>query len=268
MTRRVHHVEQHRSAIAGTEAMTLFSNHTFPRHSHDHYGIGIMTSGAQRSWSVIGQVESQAGDVIMVNPGEMHDGMPAGSIARGWRILYLDPKLVAREIAEEAARAEAIVRPVARDPELAAHVVRLFARITTRRPDSLAVEESLLSSLMLVSQRHLVGGPRSLSSSPSVKRAIGRLDAAPEVPISLARLAALSGVSRFQLLRGFVREVGTTPHAYLIQRRVRLVRQLLASGKSPAEAAILSGFADQSHMTRAFVRQFGVTPGRYQAAIA
>ena len=34
------------------------------------------------------------------------------------------------------------------------------------------------------------------------------------------------------------------------------------------DAAINAGFADQSHMTRAFVRQFGVTPGRYVAAIA
>jgi AraC-like DNA-binding protein len=101
-----------------------------------------------------------------------------------------------------------------------------------------------------------------------VLKAIRRLDAAPEVPTSLTELAALSGVSRFQLLRGFAREVGTTPHAYLVQRRVRLVRRLLTAGRSPADAAVLAGFADQSHMTRAFVRQFGITPGRYRAAIA
>jgi hypothetical protein len=65
---RVHNVVQHRSAVAGVEAMTLFSDHSFPRHSHDQYGIGIMTSGAQRSWSVIGDVESRAGDVITVIP--------------------------------------------------------------------------------------------------------------------------------------------------------------------------------------------------------
>ena len=247
--------------------MTLFSNHAFPRHSHDQYGIGIMTSGAQRSWSVIGQVEAEAGDVIMVNPGEMHDGMPAGSFARGWRILYLDPTLVAHEIADEAAGEELIVRPVARDPQLARHVLRLFARLSSAVPDSLAAEESLLCCLMLASQRHRVGGQCPLAPSPSVQKAIRRLDAAPDAPISLAGLAALSGVSRFQLLRGFAREVGTTPHAYLIQRRVRLVRQLLAAGTSPSDAAVLAGFADQSHMTRAFVRQFGITPGRYQAAI-
>ena len=265
---RMHRVDQHRSGIPGIEAMTLFSNHAFPRHSHDQFGIGIMTSGAQRSWSVIGQVESEAGDVIMVNPGEMHDGMPVDGVARGWRILYLDPTLVAREIADETIDGELVVRPVARDPQLARHVVRLFALVENPAADRVASEESLLRCLMHVFGRHGVHGPSTASASPPVSKAIRRLDAAPEVPTSLTELAALSGVSRFQLLRGFAREVGTTPHAYLVQRRVRLVRRLLTAGRSPADAAVLAGFADQSHMTRAFVRQFGITPGRYRAAIA
>ena len=79
----------------------MFTEHAFPRHSHDHFGIGLMTSGAQRSWSLIGNVESEAGDVIMVNPGEMHDGAPIGRV-RSWRIIYLDPALVAREIANDS----------------------------------------------------------------------------------------------------------------------------------------------------------------------
>ena len=263
---RIHHVEQHRSGIPGIEAMTLFSNHAFPRHSHDQFGIGIMTSGAQRSWSLIGQVESEAGDVIMCNPGEMHDGMPAARRARGWRILYFDPSFVANEISQEE-RGEMIVPPVVRDRQLSARVARLFAVVERDIPDTLAIEEHLLGCLVLVSQKHRLDGPAAVSTSPSVMAAIRRLEDAPEVPITLAGLAQLSGVSRFQLLRRFAREVGTTPHAYLIQRRACLARKYLAADHSPTDAALLSGFADQSHMTRAFVRHFGVTPARYQAAI-
>ena len=108
----------------------------------------------------------------------------------------------------------------------------------------------------------------SRGSSPSVTRAVKRIDSAPEKHVSLAELAALSGVSRFQLLRAFSREVGITPHAYLIQRRVLLAQRFLADGQTPAQAAIQAGFSDQSHMTRAFVRQVGVTPGCYSAAVA
>ena len=206
--------------------------------------------------------------MIMVNPGEMHDGMPVDGVARGWRILDLDPAVVAREIAEETTDAELVVRPVARDPQLSRDIVQLFAALARPAQDGLAVEESLLRCLMRVLHRHGVHGARAAGASPPVMNAVRRLDAAPEVPTSLAELAALAGVSRFQLLRGFAREIGTTPHAYLVQHRVRLARRLLAAGRSPADAALRAGFADQSHMTRAFVRQFGITPGRYRAAIA
>jgi len=265
MRDRTHRVAQHRSAIAGVEAMTLYSNHAFPRHSHDQFGIGIMTLGAQRSWSGIGPVESQAGDIITVNPGEMHDGLPVRGRARGWWILYFDPILVARELAGEDLRGFEIAKPALRDPSLAASLQQLFIHATTPSPDRLAAEESLLWTLMRVMREHGARRPTDVKSSPCVAKARQRLDAVPELATSLAELAALSGVSRFQLLRGFAREVGATPHAYLVQRRVRLVRRLLADGHSPAEAALRTGFADQSHMTRAFVRQFGITPGRYRS---
>src|SRR5260370_31585975 len=95
MVAGVHRAEQHRSAIPGVEARTLASDRAFPRHSHDQLGIGVMFSGAHRSWSGVGHVEAQAGDIIMVNPGEIHDGMPVGDGVREWRMLYLDGPLVA-----------------------------------------------------------------------------------------------------------------------------------------------------------------------------
>lgn len=248
--------------------MTLISNHHFPRHSHDQFGLGVIAFGAQSSWSGMGFVTASAGDVIICNPGEMHDGVPWDGKARGWRIIYFDPALVAREVEEEIVGRAEIIRPVAHDPLLARHVARLFACITASDADRLAREENLLRSLVYVLRKHGTARPASNGPSPCVAKARQRLDSAPDTTVSLAELAALSGVSRFQLLRGFAREVGITPHAYLVQRRVCLARQLLANGQTPAQAAAQAGFADQSHMTRGFIRYLGITPGRYCAAIA
>jgi hypothetical protein len=66
---RLHHVQQHRLAMPGLEAMSLVTEQSFPRHSHDQFGIGIFTQGAQRSWSHLGKIEAAAGNIIMVNPG-------------------------------------------------------------------------------------------------------------------------------------------------------------------------------------------------------
>ena len=268
MMSRIHRVEQHRSSVRGIEAMTLVSNHHFPRHSHDQFGIGVIVWGAQRSWSGVGRVDASAGDVIMANPGEMHDGVPLHGNPRGWRMLYLDPALVTGEVEKEIGGRFEIMRPVARDVQLATHFARLFACVTAPHSDRLAREENLLGALIYVLRKHGTARPLSCGPSPSIAKARRRLDSAPDSSVSLEELAALSGVSRFQLLRGFARELGITPHAYLVQRRVCLARQLLVAGQTPAQAAVQAGFADQSHLTRAFAHYLGITPARYRAAFA
>jgi AraC-like DNA-binding protein len=46
-------------------------------------------------------------------------------------------------------------------------------------------------------------------------------------------------------------------------RRLALARAAIATGEPLARAAADAGFADQSHMTRQFVRAYGLTPGRW-----
>jgi AraC-like DNA-binding protein len=268
MAPRGHEVRQHRSPVAGIEVMSLATSHRFPRHSHDQFGIGLLAFGGHRSWSGLGTVEAGPGELITVNPGEIHDGMPCDGRPRGWRMLYLDPALVSRELRHELSGPLEISRPVLRDPRLAWDFARLFAGLTDAQPDPLAAEEHLLRLLLRLLGRHGLARPVESGLPPPVARTLRRLDQAPESPVSLAELAADAGLSRFQLLRGFARATGITPHAYLLQRRVLLARRLLAAGSSPVDAAAQAGFADQSHLTRAFRRQFGITPGHFRDALA
>src|SRR4029078_11564870 len=102
MAQRSHHGTVYRPPIRGIVAMELVSNHSFPRHTHDEYGIGVMLSGAQRSWSGIGLVDAFPGDGIRVNPGELHDGHPVVRAVRCWRIIYFDPVTLAQRLAPDA----------------------------------------------------------------------------------------------------------------------------------------------------------------------
>jgi AraC-like DNA-binding protein len=269
MTGLIHRVEQHRASLRGIEAMTLVSNHHFPRHAHDQFGFGMIASGVQRSWSCVGQIEASAGDVIFCNPGEMHDGIPVEGRARRWTIIYFEPALVNRAVEEEIGSDLQIVRPVARDALLAQNFARLFASLTAPRPDSLCQEEELVRALACILQKNSARRPPFMNGpSPSIAKVLQKLNSAPDQPVSLAELATLAGLNRFQLLRAFTRQIGATPHAYLLQKRVSIARKLLASGVMPAAAAADAGFADQSHMSRAFLRYVGVTPARYRAALA
>lgn len=264
MTNRLHNASVHRSKSMGITAMELVSNHSFPRHTHGEYGIGVILSGAQRSWSGVGLVESFPGDVISVNPGEVHDGHPVDRAVRCWRIIYFDPDTLARHLVPDAAREIEFVSPNLREPGLGHWVNLLFDRLT-RDTDGLGVEEIVNYLVGRLAPQSRPECDRRIYSAP-VRKARKRIDANPSGEVSLAELASLSDVSRYQLVRAFARELGVTPHAYIIQCRVRLARQLLVSGATLIDAALRSGFADQSHLTRAFVRQFGISPGRYLTA--
>ena len=63
----MHRVTHYRRTGEGIEAISLESDRAFPRHAHDEFGVGVIVSGAHRSWSGRGQVDALAGDAIMVN---------------------------------------------------------------------------------------------------------------------------------------------------------------------------------------------------------
>jgi AraC-like DNA-binding protein len=252
-----------RAAVPGVQAVEARSDHVFARHSHDQYGVGLMLAGGQTSSSGRGQVEALAGDIITVNPGEVHDGAPLGGAPRAWRMLYLPPQLadaVAADLGEGARRDYAFHQPVAHHAALADCFRRLYAAVTGDATDLL--REQLLLELLrgLQGDAPRVGAP---SATAAIARARAMIDDAPAAAPSLADLAAACGLSRFQLVRQFARATGLTPHAYQIQRRIDAARALLARGSTLADAAAASGFADQSHMTRLFIRTYGITPGAY-----
>lgn len=89
-------------------------------------------------------------------------------------------------------------------------------------------------------------------------------DRSPEAH-TLTELADAVGVHPVHLARSFRRAFGMTVGEYA--RHLRLewaAARLTASDDSLAEIAVRSGFADQSHFTRAFRRYAGVPPGRYR----
>lgn len=253
-------------AKPGVHTVEARSTRSFPRHTHDQFGIGVIRAGAQRSMSGRGIVEAGPGMVITVNPGEVHDGMPIGDAGRSWAMLYFDPAVL-QDVADGLERTHGAFefhRPVVESGDLAGRVNRLFAAMTDGDGDGLEAEEL---ALMLVEWLLPSAKPDAGHGVSPVGHAKRLIDDAPAEPISLAILAGLSGVSRFQFLRSFARTTGLTPHAYMLQKRVDLARRLIAKGMPLAETSAESGFFDQSHMTRNFTRILGITPGAYAAAM-
>lgn len=103
-------------------------------------------------------------------------------------------------------------------------------------------------------------------AEPGLWRIKRQLETSPELPWSLAEMASAAHLSKYHFLRCFKQAFGLTPHQFQVQNRVRGAQRLLRQGVGPLDAALRSGFFDQSHFSRHFVRQLGLTPLAYQAA--
>jgi AraC family transcriptional regulator len=85
--------------------------------------------------------------------------------------------------------------------------------------------------------------------------------------LSLEMLSRESGYSRAHFARSFHATTGMTVHRYVLERRAQKAQHLLGinGGRhNLAEVAAMCGFASQSHMSGAFRRAFGVTPGEFR----
>lgn len=83
--------------------------------------------------------------------------------------------------------------------------------------------------------------------------------------ISLKSLIDLTGFSKNGFIRMFTTTFNMTPWRYLTTIRLNAARKLLeTTDKLLADIAAETGFFDQSHLTRVFKKERGMTPGTYR----
>ncbi len=85
-------------------------------------------------------------------------------------------------------------------------------------------------------------------------------------PPSLVRLAQTLGCSAFHLSRVFRSQVGVTMRSYFARLRTRLAAERLCGGEHDLTGLALDlGYADHSHFTNAFRKEWGSTPSAVRA---
>ncbi|WP_051470181.1 AraC family transcriptional regulator [Fischerella sp. PCC 9605] len=95
------------------------------------------------------------------------------------------------------------------------------------------------------------------------------IDANLDKNISLTELAAIVQLSPYHFAHLFKKSTNTSPHQYLVRRRIERAKQLLVMGNlSLATIAQMVGFASQGHFTYHFKRFVGVTPKVFSRRLA
>lgn len=255
--------------LGGLELLSAcYSEFAYSPHTHDEFLIAMTEDGAALPRYRGGPHLHGPGNVLVLNPGEVHGGGPARGAIWRYRAFYV-PTILMRRIWRELTGTDrgfpAFDEDVVGDAPVAAMLRRAHVALE-RQNSELERESCLLGALAALVRQHAMGqvSAQRIGFEPqAVRRAREYLEALPGVNVSLETLAREAGLSPFHLCRVFHQATGLSPHAYQGLIRARIAKSLLAQGVPIPQAAAQAGFYDQAHLTRHFKRVFGVTPGHY-----
>jgi AraC-like DNA-binding protein len=244
-----------------------FAGRAYEPHRHDTYAIGLTLTGVQ-SFNYRGERRvSLPGATMVLHPDELHDGEAGDAAGFRYRMLYIEPSQLQKALGGRPL--PYVPGGISHDPDLHRATAALLEHLDGQL-DGLEYEDAVYDLAWALER---AGGSSSNGSTASIdycaaEQARARLDDGLELSVSLAELEAAAGRDRWQLSRDFRRLYGTSPHRYLVMRRLDRVRAELRDGATLAAAAATAGFADQAHMSRHFKRAYGMTPGNWMRLLA
>ncbi|QJB58292.1 AraC family transcriptional regulator [Pseudodesulfovibrio sp. zrk46] len=255
--------------LSGVELLHLADpDFAFGPHLHDAYVFWLNGQGGEKV-SLRGASDILQPDSFgVVAPGEVHANH-AVTESRTLQSLYVDEAIVEEIAAQRGYETAGFRSRLQQDAQSRTVLARLHAGLMLV-DDAFQARELFVGAFSLLMDRHAEGGRiDNLRRDPAkVRLARTIIDEQYAEAIDLDLLAEVCGCSTCHLIRLFRREVGMTPHAYLMERRLAHTRDLLLGKDSLSAIALAAGFADQSHMTRRFRQRFGLTPGYYRRQIS
>lgn len=238
--------------------------HAFDPHTHEAFGLGAIDSGVERFRYRGSDHLAPPDSLVLMNPDELHTGRAETEGGWRYRMLYLDVDVLEAVTGERGWWFDDAVR---HDPVRARAVGATLAALWSAA-SPLAFDSLLLSLLDTLRPHARVGRCAPREAAPRFDQVLDFLRAHLDEPLTLPALAAVAGLSPFHFLRSFKAVHGATPQQMLMALRLFEAKRRLAAGERPAEVAAAVGLADQAHLTRAFQRRYGVTPGRYARQVA
>jgi AraC family transcriptional regulator len=228
---------------------------TLPAHDHQAPGFYLLVAGGYREW-IGGRAVDYRPGAAFFHPAAFRHRDAIGAAGCHLFVVELSGELLAR--------VEPLLPAVPRQDSgglVAALAGSLRDGLLADDPGAELVREGIVCELAGAWSRY----GRGDGAPPWLRRADEALRASLDRRWSLAELAAAAGVHPARLARGFRRVYGESVGERLRRLRVEAARAAVARpGSDLAGVAHACGFADQSHMTRAFRAAFGTTPGEFR----
>lgn len=252
--------------------------HTADRHQHlSHFVCLHLSEPAPFLWRSQGKQGNKTlgpGSVIVASRGTEDTVSFPEAVRR--ILLNLEPSVLQKALPENDSGRdlELVDQWGVEDPQVEYILRALEADLEAGVPGGRLFGDSLLCALAVHLQRRYAvippRDPKLRNGLPRVRlnRVIEFIEANLDQEIALMALARTAGMSTHYFSEMFKQSTHVSPHQYVLRRRIERARKLLNDPEiTVLEAAVRSGFSDQSHFTKIFRRIVGLTPSAYRAAL-
>ena len=218
----------------------------FPNNFHDYYVIGFIEAGTRCLSCKNKEYTIGQGNILLFNPNDNHSCVQCDGGTLDYRGLNI-PKETMLSLAEEITGQRELLgfsENVIKNDELNHYLHSLHQVIIEQygQPFENCIPEC----------------------SEEIENACVFMSEHFAEHITLENLCKCSGLSKSTLLRAFTKSKGVTPYRYLQTIRIGKAKELLEKGVSPIDAAIQTGFSDQSHFSNFFNMFIGLSPAAYR----
>ena len=238
----------------------------FPNHFHDYYVIGFIESGERCLSCKNRKYTVEPGDLLLFNPRDNHTCEQIDGRTLDYRCINVHPETMSKAAFEITGKdyLPYFSPAVIFHSELASLLRELHMIIMEEEKDFRKEEIFFFLLEQLIEEFSEEGIEQSgPEENRETKIICNYLEKNYMKNITLDELSGLTGLSKYYLLRSFTKQKGISPYRYLETIRIDRAKKLLEQGVLPIEAALQTGFADQSHFSNFFKKFIGMTPKQY-----
>ena len=248
-------------------------------HHHDFYEVYYLVGGELTYWVEGRIIRMTPGELLFINPMELHRPMPNPENTMCERFVLWIHKEFLESLSTSQFRLTGCfdtnlpnhshrIRPAGGERAvLTARMGELVRECYSKDLGSDISAQGIFLQLMVQLNRlaHRGGGQQEGEQlSPLVQRAMHYIGENLSGELSLEKVAGELFISKYHLSHAFTREVGVSVYRYIMLRRLMMARQQLAAGIAAGEVAGNCGFSDYTSFYRAFKSEYGVSPREFR----
>ncbi len=250
---------------------------TVQMHSHDFFEVYCFLRGSASYIIEDCKYTLLSGDILLIPQGKLHQLDIKDSAETYERyVLWINSKYIKKISSEQtdlctcfecALKSKSFI---IRNGAVSQKVRRLLESITLSKEDNFGAdienEERIKTLLVTLAQFFLQNDQKNFSygtSNACVSRAIDYISENIDKDLSLDSIADALFVNKYYLAHVFKETTNTSPHRYILKKRLVLAKQLLEKGQPATEVYSKCGFSDYTHFFRAFKNEYGITPKQF-----